>query len=110
MDEKTLKALEVLASKLGTTSEFVWGVLVKQAVASASINLIVSGVLFVIAATAFVFLRKNTDKLTDACVWAFSLILISMAIIFVFVFPYHISTLINPEYWALNRILEALNN
>ena len=40
MDDKTLKALEILASKLGTTSDFLWAVLVKQAVLSALSGLV----------------------------------------------------------------------
>ena len=31
MDDKTLQALTALANKLGTTAEYLWGVLLRQA-------------------------------------------------------------------------------
>lgn len=110
MDDKTLKALEILASKLGTTSEFLWAVLVKQAVLSSSIQLAVAAVLFIIGIAAGVWLSKTNPKENQGNPAAFGLCLLSAFIIFVFVFPHHIATLINPEYWALNRIFEVLGN
>lgn len=39
MDDKTLEALTTLANKLGTTAEYLWGVLIKQAPITVAIEL-----------------------------------------------------------------------
>lgn len=40
MNEQTVKLVEQLAQKLGTTTEYLWNVLIKQAPISAAIDMI----------------------------------------------------------------------
>lgn len=43
MDDKTLQVVTDLASKLGTTAEYLWGVLLKQAPITGSLALLAIG-------------------------------------------------------------------
>lgn len=46
MNEQTAKLLEQLASKLGTTSEYLWNILLKQAPIDATVTLLQTLFLF----------------------------------------------------------------
>jgi len=66
MDEKTAQMLEKLAQKLGTTSEYLWGVLLKQAPIAAIIELI--GILLCVIFGVFIWrvhkklMKKESDE------------------------------------------------
>ena len=109
--------LEKLSVKLGTSSEFLWGVLVRQAPISATINFIIFTVSVVSAA---VLLKTGLTRWND---WEkrdergkqviFIIFLMIISIIFlvsVCCLPDTIAGFINPEYWALNKILSSLKS
>jgi NADH:ubiquinone oxidoreductase subunit 6 (subunit J) len=123
MDEKTLIALTALANKLGTTAEYLWGVLLKQAPIYGVIEILIMAAWIIATVLWFCFVVKKTkrpnatkdDKYPEAewhseaafCAWLsvfllmfFSGVLVSNGI------SKAISGLLNPEYWALRQILK----
>ena len=120
MNEETLKLVEQLAQKLGTTTEYLWGVLIKQAPIDAFTNLfyvlatIISGIgLYKLHKY---FLKENEhnnslyyehEELLVGPMIIAALIWSTIAIICFFSMGEIIIGFINPEYWALNEILKA---
>ena len=124
MDEKTLQALTALAAKLGTTAEYLWGVLLKQAPITGVVDLLVCAawIAGVVAWAKFVN-RKTTkpartedeqypsaewsDEVGVGLAWASVVV---AAIITALVVGSELSTIVaalaNPEYWALKQILK----
>ena len=110
MNEKTLQALEVLAAKLGTTSEYVWGILLTQAKVYAitqSVLLLTFGVLLL---WLFFAVKKNTKEwgmFDSDTAWAVVLVLsISFVVWSIFAMESILIAILNPEYWALSQILK----
>ena len=120
MEEQTVKLVEQLAQKLGTTTDYLWSVLLKQAPISALVDLIY----FVLVCIGGYFLlktHKNFSKevgghsskyycndalapimIVVVCIWAILFIIAFFSIGDV------INGFVNPEYWALNKILSSL--
>lgn len=124
MDEKTRSALTALAQKLGTTAEYLWGVLLKQAPIAGVTDLIVMAAW--IAAIVFwarVVSRKTAtppataldeypaaqwrDEVGVGFAW---LSVVALAVLAALVIGCGLSTTVaaffNPEYWALKQILK----
>lgn len=114
MNQETLKALTELSNKLGTTAEYLWSVLVKQAPISGLISLF--EVAATLAAIYFLFAAikrkvatyKDVYPVNDhstwlwlifciACVFAFSIVCLGIG--------EAITAFVNPEYWALSKII-----
>lgn len=121
MNENTTQLLEKLADKLGTTSEYLWGVLLSQAPVDAIITTIQIA-LIAVATMAYSKLLsrhiKSADDYSsgDDVYFAKSIIFgITGVLLIFFVFAAFfaidnvINGFFNPEYWALNQILEILN-
>ena len=116
MNDEIISALETLATKLGTTSAYLWGVLLKQAFLSAVVDLI-QYILIVFVCILWikkvkVFASKILDKEWDEINWAWIGIVSAMLGAFVIAgflsFPTTFYALVNPEYWALDQILSRL--
>jgi phosphoglycerol transferase MdoB-like AlkP superfamily enzyme len=122
MDDKTLLALGMLAEKLGTTSEYLWGALLKQAPISGVVDLVVL-IAFVVAVwfwAKFVKFKTTPAAPTDECKYpraewseelaaAAWLSVVVAVFIFVCVFAKSLQGIVaaffNPEFWALKQIL-----
>ena len=122
MDDKTLQALTALANKLGTTAEYLWGVLLKQAPITGTIDLLM--LIAVTAGTVYwchLVYRKTRQSKTNefernyaewdgdkavfgaqtAAMAAFlTVLLVSRNL------TTTLSALLNPEYWALMQVLK----
>lgn len=124
MDDKTAQLLEKLAAKLGTTTEYLWGVLVKQSAFSATIDLIYFISSIILGIVIFTYHRKFSKKIEEGR-YADTMydkhdgnIIIPMiifTIIFLVLFIYGICSIpniingfFNPEYWALKEILNSI--
>jgi hypothetical protein len=117
MNEEVLKRLDLLAAKLSTTGAHLWEVLVKQAYAEAAdlfiwmIAALALTVVF-IALSRRMFRRSNEvgenkgDHIFVGVVSALAAVLTST--LAVSSFASIIKTLMNPEYFALTKILEVL--
>lgn len=116
MNDKTLELLEKLSAKLGTTSEFLWGVLVKQAKIEAITSALWAVIFFaatVVCLFACRFFWKGLKKYPEEFGYLFgSIITCFLLVIFVAISANHIETCIvyyfNPDYFALNKILKIL--
>ena len=67
VDDKTLQALTALAAKLGTTAEYLWGVLLKQAPITGVVDFLVCAgwIACVVAWAKFVKRKTATPARTD---------------------------------------------
>lgn len=123
MNDSLQTVLAALATKLGTTAEHLYGVLVKQAYIAAVTDLLFAMVY--VGFTLFfasVVRRKTSVPVSDgryvqpewaadgaffahAAVW----VLAAIGVLVVGSCIHTVTTvLLNPEYWALNKILSAL--
>lgn len=116
MNEQTTKLIEQLAQKLGTTAEYLWSVLVKQAHTEVIIFFTVLGITIigtVLSAYLFKYVQKFwSDEKAPASAW---ISLVFGIIIGICVLVGTISTIANvsdvisaitnPEYWALKQVL-----
>ena len=122
MDEKTLRALTAPANKLGTTTEYLWDVLLRQAPITGVIDfaLLAAWVFLTVMWCRFVMRKtiaptptqddRNTraDWTEEAAFfsWLSAAILVMVTAVIVTVeLAITVAALVNPEYWALRQIL-----
>ena len=118
MNEQATKLLEQLAQKLGTTVEYLWGILIQQAQVDAFVNLgylIILIIAWIIGVKLHFYLSKNEkyEKDNTGLAWAaimiiFAMILIPVSIVMFFFLGNIVTGLINPEYWALKQVLNLI--
>lgn len=107
--------LEKLADQLGTTSEHLWRILIKQAPISATIDVIQ----YVAVILACIFWWKITrvvhkqihdswDEINYAWIVGGWIILLIFLIAIFFCINGTITGLVHPEYWALDKILDTI--
>lgn len=125
MDDNTKQALTMLAEKLGITGEYIWGVLLKQAYISLFTQILLFSIvaLVIYVLVRFAMGKMKTPKATDVNpypvpAWGeedrfVSWILIATGMIAILIWSLvilntAITVLANPEYWALQKILNAL--
>lgn len=114
MNEQTNQLIEKMAEKLGTTAEYLWAVIIKQAPITAVTNIAGIIIMVLVLLISATLIRKfiKDDACDDAdfyrpMAWLFWAVL---TIVFTFVTLDSISTtvtcLANPEYWALKQIIK----
>ena len=120
MTEKITEAITLLALKFGTTAEHLWRVLTKQAIVTAIGDILIAVlciVTFLIIFKSLKYIKKEVED-PDNCADMddYTGVFISLSLvtgIAMLVFGYCISSIItcllNPEYYALNKVLELLN-
>ena len=121
MNTEITNLLTVLADKLGTTSEYLWGILLSQAPISATIILI--QIIFTVLSGIFLWkLHKYFSKETDekysiydngnggfeALVITLSILILIIGVVLFFQIENVLNGYFNPEYWALDKILNTL--
>lgn len=123
MNEETTKLVEKLASELGTTTEYLWSVLLKQAPIDATVTLI-QCVLVLLFGWFLWTLHKRLIKpqtfrgyersLYDEYEEGAIIPMFFGAIMFVILSVVSFASIgdvvngyLNPEYWALNKILNS---
>ncbi len=113
MNDEILKRLDILAAKLGITAQYLWGVLVKQAriemYADIGWSILLSGML----ALFLWVLRKLYISPNEREMDGIAALGLAIASIIVFIFLVvsvsgALTEGLNPEYWALNHIMEKL--
>lgn len=124
MNEQTAKLLEQLANKLGTTSEYLWNILLKQAPIDATVTLLQTLFLFFVGWVLWKVHKKLLSKPTGqdyydsyykeydvGAVLPMVLVTVVWGIMMIVCFYYFgsiVSGYFNPEYWALKEILNSL--
>jgi F0F1-type ATP synthase assembly protein I len=115
--EQIAPMLQQLAAQLGTTSEYLWKVLVRQGPISAITNLIQYGIIILVAIfwwhmTKW-FISKVDGGWDEATYWIPVIGWVVLAILFAAMF-FALNTVINglfhPEYWALNKVLALISS
>ena len=116
MNKEATELLKGLAETMGTTTEYLWLVLLKQAPIQGALNIIeylIGGLLlfgsYKIACLAHKLVQEdNWDE--SAYVWLIipGVISIYLLIAMVIQFDHLVTPFLNPEYWALNKILSLL--
>lgn len=121
MKNQITELLEKLAVQLGTTAEYLWSVLIVQARISAITDLI----FLILAIVSGYFLYRTHRYLSEETEDMYSiyerkeeaviipmLVGVSIWLIFFLVMFFSIGNIINglfnPEYWALNKILNSI--
>lgn len=112
MNEQTAKLIEQLASKLGTTAEHLWGVLVRQAPISATVGILCDALLIIAVYLGWKKLLKvNFDNWDNDMGkgMLFGGLAIATAICLCAAFgslQTEVAGFLNPEYWAIKQILK----
>lgn len=119
MDNNTAKLVEQLAQKLGTTTEYLWAVLLKQAPINATVNLVQIGLIVLFGWMLYrwhIKLGLNDDEYADGSGLNSLWMTIGLVVFIILSFCsfFSIENVINgyfdPEYWALKKVLSILKN
>ena len=122
MNENTTELLKQLAQKMGTTTEYLWGVLLRQAPIDATISLVL---LILTVPVGWLLWRIHikiesstpddvfSDKGYNGVIQPVVMLIMGIGyILFAIRSIFDIQNIItgyfNPEYWALHEILNAL--
>ena len=112
MNEATQKMVEALASKLGTTAEHLWGVLVRQAPIESACSILVLVALFVALAIGAVLIAYKAPRDGYAAIerievlWLVWFLLLGIVMFAAIVStPSIVGGFVNPEYWALKEVM-----
>ena len=115
MNDKTLQALTTLAAKLGTTAEYLWAVLVKQAPLSGALDLALIAAWVGVCVWLVRFVRRKTagdqpawsDEAFVFFAWGgVGVVCCLTALIGGLTIGGAVTAIVNPEYWALRQILK----
>lgn len=126
MNKETVDLLKGLADKLGTTAEHLWAVLIRQAYVSFATDLVLYALLIVWLSLCYRLVRQWLEKASECkkgqkhsfedngqfkyelgAVLIVSLSFL-LCLIAAFVIPDTITKIVNPEFWALQQILETV--
>ncbi len=117
MNDKALELIEKLALKLGTTADQLMDILVKQAYVNAHIEIAWTVFFVVFSVVGLLGIRRavkmyRSETVDEGVMMSIFFVLSVITIAFSFETMKSISATIscfsNPEYWALQRILEML--
>ena len=120
MEEQLTIMLTQLANELGTTIEMLWGVILKQAQISALLSIAWIGFVLLFGGTLYTKHKKFSkpdkknygrtkyfeDDLTGIVMNLLLLVWIITAAVGILEIQNAVTALLNPEYWALQEILE----
>jgi len=122
MNDQTTKLIEQLAQKLGTTAEYLWTILIKQAAISAWVDMIYFVMIIIMGVILFKthkYLSKETS--TNYSVYESDAGLIVVPVMIVLTITWIVIFIVcffslgnvfngvfNPEYWALQEVLNAI--
>lgn len=122
MNENTLKLLEQLAQKLGTTTEYLWNILIKQAYIDATITLIqiiIVVIYCIVLWKLHIWLCKipknehltryeKHEELAGIPMFLGLSVAVILLIVSIISLQYVFIGYLHPEYWALKEILNNI--
>ena len=114
MNERLNNALAVLAEKLGTSVDHIWEILVRQARISATVDLIQYAAVVVCCMLWWKYRASATSEdweyagARSVGVVSSGTVLAILIVVCFICFGNTVSALLNPEYWALQKILGAI--
>lgn len=123
MNEQTVALLQELANKLGTTSEYLWVVLIKQAPIQGTVMLVQYILTIAAIAAVWKWRRQIATGITAAFdegegIEVMTAIALSIGgvvsgvwlIACLFSMDTMVTAFMNPEYWALNKVLSTIKS
>jgi len=122
MNENTTKLIEQLAEKMGTTSQYLWSILIKQAPVDATITLIQILISIAFALILYKIHKKLSKSDKDGYNRyddnEFTVIIMAVALCSVIILLIAsfccigdvINGYFNPEYWALDKVLHSIKS
>lgn len=122
MNEQSTKLIEQLAEKLGTTSEYLFSILVKQAQVDSICSIILLVLLLICDYVAIRLHIKFSAPLPDDPIndnlydkYELGIVMVMLGVILPIATLFSLSNasniiagFYNPEYWALNYILQSI--
>lgn len=118
LTNEVLKRIDALAAKLGTTGEYLWTVLVRQARVEAIQNIVTVILSAIVIAVSIAVLKWGIRREVENDWWGepgnitaiiASVTLAIVCTVIIIQLSNAIPTLLmNPEYWALKQVLEAM--
>jgi short subunit fatty acids transporter len=116
MDLTTL--LSALATKLGTSVEHLWGVLIQQAFIDGIVTIVQFILVGIATWISYIITKKLLKIINDdpydkdlwwICIVLYWAILASFIIACFFELPILIAAFFNPEYWALQHLMHMIS-
>ncbi len=119
--DNTSKILELLAQKLGTTTQYLWLVMINQAKIDAMITLFKYGIMAIVG---YILLRLHkklsledkdgyssydNNEIYGILMFGAAIVYCTLLITALFFIGDVINGFFNPEYWALNKILNYIS-
>lgn len=115
MNEKLQNALIQLAEKLGTTVEYLFSIMIRQALTQGITNLVVAFIMVLSVTWLFKLLKTDIDELTNEqdikftiCLAMAGVLIATTGFYTLFSLQETITCFTNPEFWALEQILNKL--
>lgn len=122
VDEKYMQLIEALSSKLGTTAEHLWGVLVRQAPISGVVDLVLCVTIAAVTVSWVQFVKRKTTCPTrteddsypyaewsnEAAFFAWASVVFAVLVALVTIVGAAqgiVAAFVNPEYWALKQLV-----
>ena len=121
MNSENTKLIEQLAERLGTTAEYLWAVMLSQAQVYAIttsieiIAIIIMGVVLVHYHMKFakekdgISLYEEYDLGLPILMGVLAIFWFLLAVVGFFCISNIVTAIVNPEYWALDKLLDTIN-
>lgn len=107
------KALAVLAEKLGTNVEHLWGVLIRQAPIDGTVDLLQYALITIGCWLWWRWCKRVMESNQDEIIYLpLTLVAVALGILVIaafFCLPNTVAAFLNPEYWALKQVLGSVN-
>lgn len=115
--EKLATVLETLAAKLGVATEVLWKALIVQAKLDAIASLFQYALIIGVTCFLIVKTKKVVDGVNGGTDNPFGIVVIGVGwfiatlllVAMFFSIPETIAGFMNPEFWAMNRVLKLMN-
>lgn len=117
MNDQTLVLIEKLAVKLGTTSEYLWGIMLRKARLAVITDLLQYGLVILACIGCYYLWKFAVRKVNGDDNWDFEFywipgiisgVLLLFLIAIFFSFPNTFYALFDPEVWVLTEILNKI--
>lgn len=110
MNDATVKLVEELAAKFGTTAERLWEVLIRQALFAGICDALVTVALVVGMVWSFRLVKAKTSleeaNSWDEVAWVIWAVFVFLAALLIIAsLSTTLAAFFNPEYWALKQLL-----
>ncbi|MCU7556587.1 hypothetical protein [Macrococcus capreoli] len=120
MKEETMKYIDQLAKSLNVASEHVYEALLKQAVVSGIMSIVCAIVMLIVTIALVLVIRKawikaEYDPYFDSgdaamCTFVVGIVLFIVVCVGICAAENGVTALVNPEYWAIKEVLNAIKS